>query len=603
MRDAETVLAVIQERGKRGLPLDDLYRQLFNPDLYLRGYGRLARNKGALTQGITKETVDGMSQHVIEQIIEALRFERFRWMPTRRVYIPKKNGKKRPLGMPVWTDKLVQEVMRSLLEAYYEPQFSAHSHGFRPGRGCHTALTEIRKGWTGVKWFIEGDIKGCFDNIDHDVLTKILGEKIHDGRFLRLTRNMLQAGYLEDWKYNSTYSGTPQGGVVSPLLANIYLDRLDKFVEQELIPAYTRGRHKRSPHYHAVQERARRARRRGDKEAAKTHGKLQRTLPSEVTNNPDYRRLYYVRYADDFVLGFIGPRSEAEEIKQRISTFLRDTLRLELSAEKTLVTQATTQAARFLSYDIINQQADVKREGQGTKRERRSVNGRIALKMPDDILRKKRQEYMLEGRPSHRTHLIVETDFTIVARYALELMGFANYYALAVNRSNLWKLHGTMRWSLLATLAGKHKTTRGQIIRQYTEEIETPEGPKKAIVVKIDREGKEPLVARFGGYTFRRIPDKPIADELPMRFHSRATLEQRMQSNQCEMCGATENIEVHHIRKLADLKKAGQAEKPLWAQRMAQVRRKTLVVCTKCHDDIHAGKVYRRYDSIAARTV
>jgi len=163
MRSAETVLAVIHERGKRGLPLDDLYRQLFNPDLYLRSYGRLAHNKGALTRGVTNETVDGMSQQVIEHIITAMRAERFRWMPTRRVYIPKKTGKQRPLGMPVWTDKLVQEVMRSLLEAYYEPQFSTHSHGFRRGRGCHTALAEVRSGWSGVKWFIEGDIKGCFD--------------------------------------------------------------------------------------------------------------------------------------------------------------------------------------------------------------------------------------------------------------------------------------------------------------------------------------------------------------------------------------------------------------------------------------------------------
>ena len=147
MRNAATVLAVIQDRGKRGLPLDDLYRQLFNPDLYLRSYGRLAQNHGVMTKGVTPQTVDGMSMDKIHQTIDALRFERFRWTPVRRVHIPKSNGKTRPLGIPTWTDKLVQEAMRTLLEAYYEPQFSPHSHGFRPGRGCHTALIHVRKAW------------------------------------------------------------------------------------------------------------------------------------------------------------------------------------------------------------------------------------------------------------------------------------------------------------------------------------------------------------------------------------------------------------------------------------------------------------------------
>jgi group II intron reverse transcriptase/maturase len=301
MRTAETVLAVIQERGKRNLPLDDLYRQLFNPDLFLRAYGRLAKNQGALTRGTLPETADGMSLRVIEGVIEALRAERLRWLPARRVYIPKSNGKTRPLGIPSWTDKLVQEVVRALLEAYYDPQFSCRSHGFRPGRGCHTALSEIRKGWTGTKWFIEGDIKGCYDNINHDELLNILSEHIHDNRFLRLIGNMLRAGYLEDWKYHKTYSGTPQGGVVSPILANIYMDRLDRFVEQELIPAYTKGKSRRNPHYRVVSERVRSLRRQGRMTEAKAWRKYLTTLPSTMTHDPEYRRLYYVRYADDFV--------------------------------------------------------------------------------------------------------------------------------------------------------------------------------------------------------------------------------------------------------------------------------------------------------------
>src|SRR5262245_56297451 len=245
MRDAETTLAIIRERGKRGLHLEDVYRRLYNPDLYLRAYGRIYRNDGALTEGTTKETLDGMSMKRIMDTIELLRQERYRWDPVRRAYVPKKGGKRRPLGIPTGSDKLLQEVIRSILEAYYEPQFSPNSHGFRPGRGCHTALKDIYHAWTGTKWFIEGDIKGCFDNIDHTILLSILREKIHDNRFLILGENLLKAGYLEEWTYRPTLSGTPQGGVISPLLANIYLDRLDKFVEQTLIPEFTRGEFKK----------------------------------------------------------------------------------------------------------------------------------------------------------------------------------------------------------------------------------------------------------------------------------------------------------------------------------------------------------------------
>ncbi|MBO3753198.1 group II intron reverse transcriptase domain-containing protein [Streptosporangiaceae bacterium NEAU-GS5] len=215
MQSAETVLGVLRERGRHGLPCEELYRQLFNPQLYLLAYGRLYSNDGAMTPGATGETVDGTSLGKIGRVIDALRYERFRWSPARRVYIPKKNGKHRPLGLPSWTDKLVAEVVRLLLEAYYEPTFRDASHGFRPGRGCHTALRKIADTWQGTTWFIEGDIADCFGSLDHDVMMATLAANIHDGRFLRLIRHMLQAGYLEDWIFNVTLSGCPQGGLCS----------------------------------------------------------------------------------------------------------------------------------------------------------------------------------------------------------------------------------------------------------------------------------------------------------------------------------------------------------------------------------------------------
>ena len=213
MQSAEAVLGVLRERGRKGLPCNELYRQLFNPQLYLLAYGRIYSNHGAMTPGPTQETADGMTIEKIERIIDAMRHERYRFSPARRIYIPKKSGKLRPLGLPSWSDKLVGEVVRLLLEAYYEPQFSGHSHGFRPGRGCHTALREVADAWTGTTWFIEGDISDCFGSLDHSVLESILSEKIHDDRFLRLVRNMLSAGYLEDWRWNATLSGAPQGGL------------------------------------------------------------------------------------------------------------------------------------------------------------------------------------------------------------------------------------------------------------------------------------------------------------------------------------------------------------------------------------------------------
>jgi group II intron reverse transcriptase/maturase len=311
MRDAETVLAIIQERGRQGLPLEDIYRQLYNPDLYLRAYARLYSNKGAMTKGTTSETVDGMTLGKIEQIIDDLRQERYRWTPVRRIYIPKKNGKMRPLGMPTWSDKLLQEVIRLILEAYYEPNFSDHSHGFRPERGCHTALMQVKRTWTGTKWFIEGDISGCFDSIDHQILMSILKEKLHDNRFLRLIHNLLKAGYLEDWRYHRTQSGTPQGGIVSPILANIYLDKLDQFVQKVLLPQYNhKEKRNRNLAYASIQSKALRLKKMGyRKEAAKLR-KQQLQLPYRDPNDEEYRRLRYVRYADDgcIVLTFLDQK-------------------------------------------------------------------------------------------------------------------------------------------------------------------------------------------------------------------------------------------------------------------------------------------------------
>lgn len=588
MRDAETVLNIIQERGKRGLPLEDVYRLLYNPTLYLRAYARLYANDGAMTPGSDGETVDGMKLEKIERLIDDLRHERYRWTPVRRVYIPKKNGKLRPLGIPSWTDKLLQEAIRQILEAYYEPQFSPQSHGFRPERGCHTALSEVKNTWTGTKWFVEGDIAQCFDRLDHKVMLAILGEKIHDNRFLRLIRNLLQAGYLEDWRYHETLSGSPQGGVVSPILSNIYLDKLDKYVEQVLIPAYTKGQmRKTNPHYDVLQTRQYRARKRGNKPQAKALLKQMQQLPRRDPSDPDYRRLRYVRYADDTLFGFAGPREEAEDIKRQLGEFLRDHLKLELSQEKTLITHAHTEVARFLGYEIATQHENTKHDRLG----HRSVNGRIVLRAPTTVIEKKCSIYMKHGKPIHRPELRNDDDFTIMSRYQLEYRGIVQYYLLAQNVPQFWKLHWIMKESLLKTLASKHKGKVTAMVKKYQATTETPHGTMKCLQVIVPREGKKPLVARFGGIPLRRQNTAILTDQPFLVFRNqRNELLKRLLADKCEMCGAKENIEVHHIRKLADLHTKGRAEKPAWAKRMAARHRKTLVVCQDCHRAIHAGR-------------
>ncbi len=434
MQNAETVLNVLRERGRRGLPLQRLYRQLFNPELYLLAYGRLYSNKGAMTAGADGETVDGMSLGKIERIIDAVRHERYRFLPTRRVYIPKRNGKRRPLGLPSWSDKLVGEVIRLLLEAYYEPRFSDHSHGFRSGRGCHTALTEVAQTWLGTTWFIEGDIADCFGSLDHRVMLGILGEKIHDNRFLGLLRHMLQAGYLEDRTWNATHSGAPQGGVVSPILSNIYLDRLDTFVETVLIPKYTRGvRRARNRAYLHIEVAIKRARRHGDRDMVRQLRQQQRRLPSVDPQDPHYRRLRYLRYADDHLLGFTGPKAEAEQIKQDLATYLREDLALDLSQDKTLITHARTGAARFLGYKITVQHNDHK-----LTRGQRSTNGVIGLRVPLAVIKTKRVPYMRYGKPAPRPALVNEDDLTIINTYGAEYQGFAQYYLLA---GDVYRLH------------------------------------------------------------------------------------------------------------------------------------------------------------------
>jgi hypothetical protein len=449
--------------------------------------------------------------------------------------------------------------------------------------------------WTGTTWFIEGDIAQCFDRLDHQVMLDALGERIHDNRMLRLVSNMLKAGYLEEWVWNPTLSGAPQGGVLSPILSNIYLHRLDSFVEKALLPEYNRGvRRRHNPAYQKVQGALAKARRRGDTAKVRSLRQKLRSLPTQDPCDPGYRRLRYLRYADDTLLGFAGPKAEAEEIKRRLARFLSDELKLELSEEKTLITHARTQRARFLGYEITTQQTN-----RSITKGRRAANGVVGLRVPKVVIKAKCARYMQHGKPVRRRELTNFDDYAIIASYGAEYRGIVQYYLMAGDVCRLSRLHWVMLTSMLKTLAGKYDSSVSKMARRYKATVETSHGPRRCFQVSVERgEGKKPLVARFGGIPLWRQRNAVLVDraqalterELVPQAVRRKELISRLLTGRCEVCGSTEEVQVHQIRKLADLVKPGQQAQPEWMKIMVRRRRKTLMVCRTCHTSIHGGQ-------------
>ena len=602
MLSAENYLCVVQARSQRGLPLERVYRNMRNRDLFLMAYGKIYANKGATTLGTDPtDTIQGMSLARIDKILEQLRNGTYQWKPSRRIYIPKKNGKMRPLSIPNWSDKLVQEVIRMILESYYEPQFRHSSHGFRPCRSCHTALHKIKHQWRGTKWFIEGDIKGCFSNICHQKLLDLLSHKIHDNRFLKLIREMLKAGYIDDWVYHQSYSGTPQGGIVSPLMSNIILHELDCFVEDIIIPQYTKGDvRKANPVYSKIIGQKQKARRDNNKYLYKSLSQAQRTVPRGDTKDPNYRRLRYIRYADDFLLGFAGSKSEAIVIKEQISQFLQG-INLQMSEEKTFITHALTQKARFLGYEICTRRCNTKLVKRPDGVKARSINDSIELRVPSDVRSKWIARYSKAGKPIHIGSYTELSDYEIVSAFGAQLRGLVNYYAMA---DNIGTALNRVRWFCLEstrkTLASKHRIHSSQSSHlRYKHKGGVSRNGKQEwqhIRITIHRKEKRPLIAKCGEIPLKTKKSVYSSDTIPPMFlmRTRSELVVRLLAEKCELCGEKANLEAHHTNKLKDLKKRwkGKKSKPKWVQWMIARNRKVIVVCQGCHQDITHG----RYD-------
>lgn len=600
MRNSENVLNSLAGHSQDpNYKFERLYRLMYNENLYATAYQNIAPNTGNCTKGADGQSIDGMSVKRIHNLIDRLKDESYRPYPAKRVYIPKKNAKKRPIGIPAFDDKLVQEVIKMVLEAIYEGYFEKCSHGFRPHRSCHTALASISEGFDGTRWFIEGDIKGFFDNIDHDVMIGILGERIKDERFLRLIRKFLKAGYLEQWEFRGTYCGTPQGGVLSPILANIYLDKLDKYMV-EYISSFNIGKaRKRNPEYKRIgsrkDKRVKKLKNKRDRqkiaalrmEIKKLHREMQQH-PATLDMDGDFKRMRYVRYADDFLIGVIGSKEDCVKAKEDIRNFLLDKLKLELSDEKTLITNGHDRA-KFLGYEVtIRKTNKTRKNKKGIAI--RSLDHKTVLLLPFEVMRDKligykamkivRERGKEKWESTSRPFLRSNDDLEILTRYNSEIRGIYNYYCLANNINILNDFYYIMKESMYKTFSSKYESTVRKIINKYTKD--------KIFRVQFeDSKGRmHERTLYHGGFKWK--PEARIDDAhlLPSYRGTQSTsLMARLKACECEYCGATDNLKMVHVRKLKDLK--GLKE---WERFMIARKRKTLAVCEECYRKIHGKK-------------
>ena len=425
-------------------------------------------------------------------------------------------------------------------------------------------------------------------NIDHGILMNILRENTRDNRFLRLIEEALKAGYCEEWIHHPSLSGSPQGGIISPILSNIYMDRLDRLVEDTLTPEYMREeKRKDNPAYIHLSHELKREKQNGSKERSEALRKEMQQLPSRDIDDPDYRRLRYIRYADDFLLGFAGPLAEAQEIKERIAAFLGTQLKLTLSAEKTLVTHAATGKARFLGYDIGTMNAQTRLD----RRKQRTVIGKIGFYIPEEVIEAKRKRYMRDGKATHRPQYLQDSDYDIITRYQGEYRGLVNYYAMAQNLAQLGHVRWTMETSLLKTLANKHRSSVVKETKRLQGTTKTSHGPRTCLKLTITREGKKPLVATFGGLSLKRLQNPAIKDQVSTNYVGwKSEIVERLLNDTCEVCGTKEKVQMHHVRKLRDLNKHGKREMPLWMKVMISRQRKSIPLCKRCHDDVHHNR-------------
>ncbi|MES3708850.1 group II intron reverse transcriptase/nicotine-degrading enzyme NicA [Pseudomonas putida] len=608
MRDAEQsftrIEAIRKANSDPSYVNDRIYRLMYKEDLYIAAYEKIKSKPGNMTPGQDGTTLDEFSIRTIRNIINKMKDESFTFRGARRVLIPKANGKTRPLSVAPPTDKVVQEVIRSILEAIYEPTFSNNSHGFRAGKSCHTALKQVRESWSGVTWVIEGDIKGCFDNISHSKLIDQLRLRIKDERFINLIRKALNAGYFENGAFFSATLGTPQGSIISPILANVFLDQLDRKVEQ-LIKDHHQGEEGdkiTDPAYRKLQRQKTSLRKKAEKQegaernatlslAREANSKLLSMSPY-LTRDNGFIRVKYVRYADDWIIGVNGPKLLAEELRSVVGEFLENA-GLELSIEKTHIRHAKSETAKFLGTNLrigSENSKIMKVLRYGKKFPKRVAGWTPIMYAPmNELIAKLHSRGFCDpkGNPTTVNKWIFLDDNQIVEQIGSVWRGIVNYYSFIDQFSMLSRIQFILQHAAAKTLATKHRSSRSKIFSKHGANLRVRIRDKAG---KVIRQVEFPLIK-----SWKTSPKRFKIGTVDTNFLERS-LRLRTRSklySPCVICESGDRVAMHHVKHI---RKMGQEIKG-FKRVLVSLNRKQIPVCHECHLKIHQGK----YDGISLK--
>ena len=537
----------------------ELFRLLRKEDIWIAAYENIKGNKGALTPGVTKETLDGIGLTKLRKLQNKVLDESYQFSPIRQTWIPKAKGEKRPLGISTSNDKIVQEVIRMVLEAIYEPIFDKRSFGFRKGLAVHDALQYVETQFRWVDWVIEGDIKSAYPTIDHKRLCDILGRRIKDGRFMNLIRKSLKCGVFVN--PNTLYSilGVPQGSIVSPILANIYFNELDRWVTQKAEQVYAEKSATRHPQYKKLEYRIQKLSKqmegvgRNDQERKELIREIKRLIqqrnqtPSLLDQGIELR---YTRYTDDWIIGIRGPRQLAEQIQNELGSFLQFHLKQELHPNKTKITNLRAGKVSFLGYDIFlpRNMKIGKYKKQGGKQTMRRSTPMLRFQLPVDKVIKRLKEcgYITYNkknkiRSTSKSSYTPLEDVVIVTHFKSVWLGLKNFYSGSSNRSHLQYIQYLLHISCAMTLAHRHRSSVSKIMKKHGKRLEI-----------MDKSVNPPkVVVAFPYQTSWRITDrkwqcaKRFKD--PFRIYANRVSKSNL-GKPCFICQTTEQIEMRHVK-------------------------------------------------------
>lgn len=565
-----------------------LYALLCKEEMLMLAYDNIKSKPGNMTPGILPETLDGMSIEVLRKLIEKLKDESFDFKTSRRIRIPKGSGGTRPITLASPRDKIIQEAIRLILNSIYEPLFLEESHGFRPNRGCHSALKNINQKFQSTVWMIEGDIEKCFDSINHSLLMNLIEKKIRDRRFTRLIWKSLRAGHMETKTIKHNIIGTFQGSIISPILANIFLHELDLFI-LSIKKEFDKGDHSKvSKEYNKLRYEERKLREKGLLEEARNIATLRRKTPYSNFRDEDYKKLAYIRYADDWLIGIKGTKEETTLIKEKVRQFLQS-IKLNLSESKTKITNINDDKVLFLGTTINRSKHTkyvktkmIKKLGSKTnetdhKETEEEKDKGLALKrnprrlrMEAPLLRIKAKlreaGFMKENKSYPKFVWMHMSHSQILERYNAIIRGYLNYYSFV---NNFGKFAATIEFILKGScaklLAAKFSLkTQAKVFKKFGKQLKDPE--KKRELTKI----KYNIKLQF----LTKLNPNGVVPAL-YSYKSPATLFHES----CAICGSKERIEMHHIRAMKDLK-----PNKSWIDKlMIKAKRKQIPLCRKCH--------------------